>query len=525
MKKKEVHVELFGNETQVFEVKAKSVARALFELITGHLDIHEQEYFGIYILLKNDQRKWLRMDKEIKKQLKEPWIVKFGVKLYPPVVSDLIEEITRFYIYQQLREDIAKGILLSSFVTHSLLGSLAAQAELGNHGLELDDEQLSALRLAPNMSPALLSRIKELHRSHRCMSTNAAEMRYLETASKLALYGLHQFHVKDGEEAHIILSVFAGGIVIFEKGILLNRFTWGAIIELSYKRSVFYIQVRAGVVGNNVSRVGFLCPTSGTAKRIWRIAVEHHHFFRKEKSIGTLEKTQSELITTLDFNENTNQQSLLRARTVRSSRYENRKQRVSTCAVRAKTNSPLPRDDDVEMARPGSISVPSSSLSRHESLSTSDTNTAINMNSTIQPMVPPPKPLRRSRMNLNQASSTPINSAPSTPSKSGILACSSPVSSCSEPNEARVIIAQIHSEDNWSEEIKIDETSMNNASMDEEKPEQGRCSGGNESIKIKERSNSGTNQTSQSTGATMRRLRTENRSRSLLQLRRSFMEN
>ena len=87
--------------------------------------------------------------------------MKFGVKLYPPVVSDLIEEITRFYIYQQLREDIAKGILLSSFVTHSLLGSLAAQAELGNHGLELDDEQLSALRLAPNMSPALLSRIKE----------------------------------------------------------------------------------------------------------------------------------------------------------------------------------------------------------------------------------------------------------------------------------------------------------------------------------------------------------------------------
>ena len=70
MKKKEVHVELFGNETQVFEVKSKAVARALFELITGHLDINEQEYFGIYILLKNDQRKWLRMDKEIKKQLK-----------------------------------------------------------------------------------------------------------------------------------------------------------------------------------------------------------------------------------------------------------------------------------------------------------------------------------------------------------------------------------------------------------------------------------------------------------------------
>ena len=46
------------------------MARQLFELITDHLDINEAEYFGIYILLKNDQRKWLRLDKEIKKQLK-----------------------------------------------------------------------------------------------------------------------------------------------------------------------------------------------------------------------------------------------------------------------------------------------------------------------------------------------------------------------------------------------------------------------------------------------------------------------
>ena len=42
----------------------------------------------------------------------EPWIVKFGVKLYPPIVSDLIDEITRLYIYQQLRDDIGKGTWL-----------------------------------------------------------------------------------------------------------------------------------------------------------------------------------------------------------------------------------------------------------------------------------------------------------------------------------------------------------------------------------------------------------------------------
>jgi hypothetical protein len=44
----------------------------------------------------------------------------------------LVEELTRYYLYRQIRDDIAKGRLLASFVTHSLLGALAAQAELGD---------------------------------------------------------------------------------------------------------------------------------------------------------------------------------------------------------------------------------------------------------------------------------------------------------------------------------------------------------------------------------------------------------
>ena len=67
-----------------------------------------------------------------KKLFSEPWIVKFGVKLYPPDPTHLVEEITRLYVYRQIRDDIAKGRLLASFVTHSLLGSLAAQAEIGD---------------------------------------------------------------------------------------------------------------------------------------------------------------------------------------------------------------------------------------------------------------------------------------------------------------------------------------------------------------------------------------------------------
>ena len=94
---------------------------------------------------------------------------------------------------------------------------------------ELND--LLALKLAPNVTTSLLERISELHMSHSGLKTSLAELKYLETASKLPLYGLHQFHVKDGEETHIILSVYSGGIMVFEKGTLIK--TWPGLPGLS----------------------------------------------------------------------------------------------------------------------------------------------------------------------------------------------------------------------------------------------------------------------------------------------------
>ena len=82
--------------------------------------------------------------------------------------------------------------------------------------LELNN--LLSLRLAPNVSTSLLERISELHLSQRGLSVPAAEMKYLETSSKLPLYGLHQFHVRDAEKVDIILAVHHGGVFIFEKG-------------------------------------------------------------------------------------------------------------------------------------------------------------------------------------------------------------------------------------------------------------------------------------------------------------------
>ena len=86
------------------------------------------------------------------------------------------------------------------------------------HCSPVDLNNLLSLRLAPNVSTSLLERISELHLAQRGTDTAQAEIRYLETSSQLAFYGLHQFHVRDAEKVDITLGVHHGGIFIFEKG-------------------------------------------------------------------------------------------------------------------------------------------------------------------------------------------------------------------------------------------------------------------------------------------------------------------
>lgn len=386
--KKEIQVEVFGAESKILEVEKRAKGQTLFDLMCDSLDIREKEYFGLYVSLKNDQRKWIRLDKEIKRQLKEPWLVKFCVKLYPPDPAYLVEEITRLYMYRQLRDDIAKGRLLASFVTHALLGSLAAQAELGDAPVQYtqkDHNALVSLKLAPNVSENLMQRISDLHVAHNGLKTSKAELKYLETASKLPLYGLHQFHVRDAENTDLVLACHFGGIYIMQNTILLNRFAWPTIIELSYKRDIFYVKVRAGIVNNLETKIGFICPSTGVAKRIWLIGIDNHHFFRVETTRNTVkgrkfQRTQAELIDEVGKLKRSNTHSLDRARSVRASRLF-----VSSDNL---TNGITPKKSPLKTINSNASNT----------LSSGPTST------TTSP-IPPTKPLRRSRMNLTNATS------------------------------------------------------------------------------------------------------------------------
>ncbi|XP_058846857.1 band 4.1-like protein 1 isoform X9 [Acipenser ruthenus] len=264
------------------EIEKHSRGQALLDMVCEHLNLLEKDYFGLTFCDTDSQKNWLDPSKEIKKQMRTAsWHFAFSVKFYPPDPSQLTEDITRYYLCLQLRDDILSGRLPCSFVTHALLGSYAVQAELGDFDPEdHGTDYASDFRFAPNQTRELEERVIELHRTYRGMTPADAEISFLENAKKLSMYGVDLHHAKDSEGIDIMLGVCANGLLIYRDRLRINRFAWPKILKISYKRSNFYIKIRPGEYEQFESTIGFKLPNHRAAKRLWKVCIEHHTFFR-----------------------------------------------------------------------------------------------------------------------------------------------------------------------------------------------------------------------------------------------------
>ncbi|XP_041945113.1 protein 4.1-like isoform X8 [Alosa sapidissima] len=263
-------------------IEKNSRGQALVNMMCEHLNLLEKDYFGLIFSDADSQKNWLDPSKEIKKQMRtSPWQFSFAVKFYPPDPAQLIEDITRYYLCLQLRDDILSGRLPCSFVTHALLGSYTVQAELGDFDHdEHSSDYVSEFRFAPNQTRELEERVMELHRNYRGMTPAEAELNFLENAKKLSMYGVDLHHAKDSEGIDIMLGVCANGLLIYRDRLRINRFAWPKILKISYKRSNFYIKIRPGEYEQFESTIGFKLPNHRAAKRLWKVCIEHHTFFR-----------------------------------------------------------------------------------------------------------------------------------------------------------------------------------------------------------------------------------------------------
>ncbi|XP_076600336.1 band 4.1-like protein 3b isoform X16 [Chaetodon auriga] len=275
-------VTLLDGSDYTVSVEKRARGQVLFDKVCEHLNLLERDYFGITYRDVENQKNWLDPTKEMKKQIRTgPWNFAFNVKFYPPDPSQLTEDITRYYLCLQLRDDVVSGRLPCSFATHTVLGSYTVQSELGDYDPdELGSDYISELRFAPNQTKELEEKVMELHKTYKGMTPADAEIHFLENAKKLSMYGVDLHHAKDSEGVEIMLGVCASGLLIYRDRLRINRFAWPKILKISYKRNNFYIKIRPGEFEQFESTIGFKLPNHRAAKRLWKVCVEHHTFFR-----------------------------------------------------------------------------------------------------------------------------------------------------------------------------------------------------------------------------------------------------
>uniref|UniRef100_A0A668SAF3 Protein 4.1 n=1 Tax=Oreochromis aureus TaxID=47969 RepID=A0A668SAF3_OREAU len=273
------------------ELDKHAKGQELLTKVCDHVNLLEKDYFGLAHWETPTNKTWLEPTKEIRKQVAGAvYEFTFNVKFYPPDPAQLTEDLTRYFLCLQLRKDIMRGVLPCSFVTLSLLGSYTAQSELGEYDPELHGtDYVKDLNLAPGQSKELEEKVMDLHRTYRSMSPAQADMLFLENAKKLAMYGVDLHQAKDLDGVDIMLGVCSSGLMVYKDKLRINRFPWPKVLKISYKRSSFFIKIRPSEQEQYESTIGFKLPNYKASKKLWKVCVEHHTFFR----VSTVEPPSS----------------------------------------------------------------------------------------------------------------------------------------------------------------------------------------------------------------------------------------
>ncbi|XP_046574419.1 FERM domain-containing protein 5-like isoform X14 [Haliotis rubra] len=289
--------------------KKDTLGQWLFDRVCEKLSLVEKDYFGLRYVDAEKQRHWLDPLKTVYKQLKgvNPMVLCFRVKFYPEDPMKLHEEITRYYLYLQLRRDLHHGRLLCSPQDAVHLASYIVQSEVGDYDpQDHPPGYITAFKMLPKQNAKMEEQIQELHKTLKGQVPAEAESNFLKKAAVLDTYGVDPHQVKDQRGDQLYLGVTHQGIMTFRGSRRTQLHKWNQIRRIAYEAKMFIVHVNVAEeedAANAKKRKkekqqphGYKCLTVGACKYLWRCAVEQQLFFTlasscnapKLKSGGTL---------------------------------------------------------------------------------------------------------------------------------------------------------------------------------------------------------------------------------------------
>lgn len=270
------------DETELIqEIQNTSRGQDLLDVVYKHLNLLETAYFGLRFVDNLAQTHWLDPNKKIHKQMKgmQTFTFYFGVKFYTPDPCKLLEEITRYQYFLQVKQDIYHGRLPISFDLAAELFALAIQSELGDYEPRRHQPgYASELRFLVNQTPELEEKVAELHRGLRGQVPAVAEMNFLDKVKWLDMYGVDLHPVIGEDHTEYFLGLTPSGVVVLRNKTKVGNYYWPRITKVYHKGCYFMLQVRDKT--SDDSTYGFELATKQACKHLWRCCVDHHSFFR-----------------------------------------------------------------------------------------------------------------------------------------------------------------------------------------------------------------------------------------------------
>ncbi|XP_069008576.1 tyrosine-protein phosphatase non-receptor type 21 isoform X2 [Embiotoca jacksoni] len=283
-------IQLLNGEFVEFTLSVESTGQECLEAVAQRLELREITYFSLWYYNKQNQQRWIDLEKPLKKQLDkyglEPTVY-FGVVFYIPSVTLLQQEITRYQYYLQLKKDVLEGRISCSLEQAVRLASLAVQADFGDFNRYDSQEFLQKFALFPidwiqdeRVLEEATQKVALLYQSFRGLSAPEAEMLYMQEVEKMEGYGQESYQAKDSTGTDVSLGSCLDGIFVKHKNTRpLLLFRWHEINNMSHNRSFFALEL-----ANREESVQFQTEDMETSKYVCRMCLARLKFYKINKS-------------------------------------------------------------------------------------------------------------------------------------------------------------------------------------------------------------------------------------------------
>ncbi|XP_029472628.1 FERM domain-containing protein 3 [Rhinatrema bivittatum] len=266
-------------------IQRETKGQFLIDYVCNHYSLLEKDYFGIRYVDPEKQRHWLEPNKSIARQMKShpPYTMCFRVKFYPHEPLKIKEELTRYFLYLQLKRDIFHGRLLCSFFDAAYLGACIVQAEIGEFDPnEHPENYIDEFKIFPKQSQKLERKIAEIHKNElRGQSPAAAEFNLLLKAHSLETYGVDPHPCKDSTGTTTFLGFTAAGFVVFQGNKRIHLLKWPDVCKLRFDGKTFYV---TGIHKEKKAVLAYHTSTPAACKHLWKCGVENQAFYKYAKS-------------------------------------------------------------------------------------------------------------------------------------------------------------------------------------------------------------------------------------------------